>query len=75
LDDWEISWEQGGCGCVHHEIKTISLGRDAKPALFLHEVAHALEPHEGDGDTHGKHWASRFTDLVDQYLVRGESGG
>lgn len=68
LSEWDIAWENGGGGCVHPESKRISLGRQASKAMLLHEVAHILEPHKGGGDPHNKHWASRFTDLVGQFL-------
>lgn len=62
LSDWTISPEGGGGGCIHPEGKSISLGIEASYAMALHEVTHIgfLE--------HDKHWASRFTDLVERFL-------
>ena len=61
------------------EQKTITFdfkGCAGNHALFLHEVAHALHPYpEGEqrNHYHGGHWAAKYGELVNKYLIPREA--
>ena len=70
LRDWNIKYTTDAY--CWRDIKTIDLPEDSAPALFLHEVAHAIyqepEPY-GDGmHYHGGEWASTFGKLITKYM-------
>jgi hypothetical protein len=68
LGDWALVRGEPYCW---HEDKKIMVYPDTPPCLFLHEVAHALYPHqEGHfhNHYHGGHWAFWFGMLVDKYM-------
>lgn len=70
LGDWTIKIAADAY-CWSGE-RLIQLPDDADPALFLHEVAHALHP-EKEGPLknhyHGGGWASVFGILISKYMT------
>ena len=70
LGDWKIVHGEPYCW---HEDKKIMVYPHTSRTLFLHEVAHALYPHEEGhfhNHYHGGHWAFWFCRLVEKYLER-----
>lgn len=71
LAGWRAVPTVAGSYCWHDK-KMIQLISD-EPAVFLHEVAHALhtEPEgEHKNHYHGGGWADQFSQLVEKYMVR-----
>ena len=68
LGDWKVADGEAYCW---KSIKTINVEIDSGPAIFLHEVAHAIyqEP-EGPlhNHYHGGQWAAEYGRLVDAYM-------
>jgi len=68
LGDWNL--EEGEPYCWLSQ-KKITIYKDSTWVMFLHEVAHALEPEPepyGLGfHYHGSAWASTFGKLVERY--------
>ena len=69
--EWQFAWEDGGkkfIGCCDYGIRTVSL--DPKivsdsirvMGVVLHEIAHALTPHEKK--THGPLWQKTLVRLI-----------
>ena len=74
LSEWKI--EDSVDAECWAEAKTILIQSHAGPALFLHEVAHALTPElANQSDTsftntvHGWKWGDEFTRLIHKYMT------
>jgi hypothetical protein len=75
LADWRIKFAADGYCWL--ESKVIQIPENASPALFLHEVAHALAPEpentkqdqSGGWHYHGRRWGDAFGMLVDKYMM------
>jgi len=75
LKDWRLKLHTGSDGLCVDSRKEIWCGDD-NLALFLHEVAHALVPHdefaewyEKDQTGHFAIWGDRFTTLIRKYMM------
>ena len=69
LGDWEIAEGEAYCWI---ESKTIKIPKRTRLSSFLHEVAHALNPHpEGpcENHYHGPRWAATYGRLVNKYMT------
>lgn len=67
LSDWTIVHGEPYCW---HQSRKIMVYPHTSSTLFLHEVAHALYPHEEGhfhNHYHGGHWAFWFCRLVEKY--------
>jgi len=68
LEEWKVRDGEPYCWTP---IETVKVWTGSRPAIFLHEVAHALyQQPEGPmhNHYHGGNWAAEYGRLVDTYL-------